>query len=332
MPTVRDPRFELIRVTMAFLVILDHTASGAFSLYAPGTVLWGITYTLYTYAHWAVPLFVMISGKFLLSLRPNISLVEFYRIRTRKILIPLVFWTVVYAIWKGYFLSNSHNTFELLKKAYIEPTCGSLWYLYMIIPLYFFAPFFSKLMSVCTLRERYIFMIGCFVMSLFLPTVIPYFPLGFLGYWGFFFAGYIFSEDNRTKTITLITIILVCGTILTYGTTCISLRYFKIARNPFTIVGSIAFFMLMLRIKIPEKVFLSRRFFKGFSISQIINRLAPLSFGIYLVHEIWLRWVYQYSFLLPDSIKVISLACVTFALSAMTTYLILKIPYLRQTV
>ncbi len=327
MATVRDSRFELIRITMAFFVILDHAALESISLGFQETLHKSIVYTLYTYAHWAVPLFVMISGKFLLSLKQDTPSIHFYRSRMQKILVPLFFWTVVYAIWKGYLSSDFHYTFELLKKAYIEPTGGSLWYLYMIIPLYFFAPFFSKLMRVCTLREQYILMIGCFGMSLFLPTVVPFFPLGFLGYLGFFFAGYIFSENNRIKTTTLIIIVLVCGTILTYATAYISFRYFKIARNPFTIVGSIAFFMLLLRIKIPEKVF-----FKKFSISQIINRLASLSFGIYLVHEIWLRWVYQYLFLLPDSIRVISSACIVFILSAVTTYLLLRIPYLRRTV
>jgi surface polysaccharide O-acyltransferase-like enzyme len=87
-------------------------------------------------AHTAVPLFFMISGALLLP-RANVDVLAFYRRRYAKILVPLVFWSVVYlVIDRGTAGLRPTALLEILK----GPTSFHLWFVYTIASLYLIVP------------------------------------------------------------------------------------------------------------------------------------------------------------------------------------------------
>ena len=141
--TLRHQGLDLLRLLSVVMVIGIHTAGGYFigesSLSercqaAP----W------YALSVGAVPLFVMLSGAFMLSPTRQIgSLAHFYKCSVgRKILLPLVVWSVVYYLW--------HCAKE---QAWLAFQWYHLWYLVMLAGLYVVTPMLRWL---CERIERHL--------------------------------------------------------------------------------------------------------------------------------------------------------------------------------
>jgi len=135
------------RILSAFAVLLLHVGSW-FVLSAPiNSVDWWAGNMAISLTRWCVPVFVMISGVLLLDSAKTITLREFYLRRASKVVIPLLFWSLFYLIFtfvkifiKGDEVNYSELTGNLLQgKPYYH-----LWYLYMIVFIYLFSPFFKK--------------------------------------------------------------------------------------------------------------------------------------------------------------------------------------------
>ncbi|HCI5633973.1 TPA: acyltransferase family protein, partial [Klebsiella variicola subsp. variicola] len=91
-----------LRVFSAFAVVMLHVAAG----FVGGIELSDLNYgnrewwagNIYdSVTRWCVPLFVMISGYFLLNKDEPTSV--FFKKRLNKILIPLIFWSVFFSFW-----------------------------------------------------------------------------------------------------------------------------------------------------------------------------------------------------------------------------------------
>ena len=171
-------------------------------------------------------------------------------------------------------------------------------------------------------------MIGAFVISLVLPPQVrPFFPVGFLGYLGLFIAGQIFYLHPVRLPTWIVVLILVGNVIIiALGSAFISVD-FRHHRTIFSMISAVAIFMFVLQIQIPEKL------------HSIIHFFVPLTLGVYLIHSAYLYPVYlQVNKLLDkcggymDFLNIPLTGTIAFILSAITSYVILKIPYLRRVV
>lgn len=136
----REVWIDWLRVTACFFVMMTHCAE-PFYLGGEGSLIltqsdgiWVSILNSMTRA--CVPLFIIASSYLQFPLHYTSSV--FVRKRAARILIPFVFWTVVYALVWGEPVENFKNL--LLNFNY---AAGHLWFVYMLIGLYALMPLLS---------------------------------------------------------------------------------------------------------------------------------------------------------------------------------------------
>ncbi|MFD0767203.1 acyltransferase [Mucilaginibacter lutimaris] len=141
-----------------------------------------------------VPLFVMISGYLLLPIKESGS--EFYKRRFSRLLIPFLFWSVMYAIVP--YLLGSTKTGQMWHDLLIipinfAPGAGHLWFVYMFIGVYLFIPIFSPWVQTASKRFKQFFLL-IWVITLCFPYIKTIYP-EILGeaFWNKYHSGYYFS-------------------------------------------------------------------------------------------------------------------------------------------
>ena len=189
---------DCMRVMACFLVVFSHSCDAFVAQFNNdyGTFLQGCA--LGSLVRPCVPLFVMMSGVLLLPVRGTMA--EFYSKRLKRLLVPLVFWSLAlplaYFFYLNYgvtsnspFIDMSLFTWDMtLRKLYtfvfnFNYDTTPLWYLYMLIGLYFIMPILSAWLKDATRKE--LKMVLClWGASLFIPYIKIAAP--FLGYLGVF--------------------------------------------------------------------------------------------------------------------------------------------------
>ena len=255
------------------------------------------------YAHFAVPLFVLISG-FVLGIKytGDFSLKEFYNKRINKIMIPYLIWSAVYISTSEY-IGISNIIFKLLSgSGYYH-----LWYFFLIFQLYFLFPFIRKFLknrSICFIFMVFMLQIAYSELLLiefeskYVTVFLERFFLSHL----FYFSMGIWIADNINKTekflskISLsvqVVILLVC-LIISYKFSYNwlahyndSLGMYKGSRFIENIVLPFVFLLIFINITYISAMIKSAR------ISNLLILLSKYSFGIYLSHVLILKLIVQ---------------------------------------
>lgn len=190
---------DLLRVLACFMVVLVHTDE--FYYIAPNGILhdpanfWVAVYS--SLCRCSVPLFVMISGFLLLPVSEAPS--SFFKRKFTRVLYPFVFWCAIYALypWIAEGASLSTALVNITKiPVNFGTEVGHLWYVYMLIGIYLFAPIISPWLQTASKRQIE------FYLSLWALTgVIPYLHTIFPEIWGecywngtpmlFYFSGFL---------------------------------------------------------------------------------------------------------------------------------------------
>jgi surface polysaccharide O-acyltransferase-like enzyme len=296
---------DVLRVVSMLAVVFIHASYG--SLRANyGSAVWHFANVLSSLAFASVPLFFMISGALLLS-SPRTDSIRFtLGKRLPRVLIPFLFWSLIgvayYLLvrWKANGAPDWGIAADELKNLPAKPTVPHLWFMYALIPLYILSPFIKKVTDSAG-RDMIIYMLVLwFVASSLLPTVaalLPqsYAPLATLsvrgdagilaGYAGYFVLGYYLMRLNRRAPKRLLVLVIVASTVcMTLGTwwkTAAADAYvgsFIMYTGPFVLVLSCALFLLC------KELMRERRL--GVVAGATVRFLAPLTFGIYLAHNL----------------------------------------------
>ena len=153
----RNFNVDVLRVLACLLVMWQH-ASEFFYIGEGGSVIrnanvYAIAW-LNSFSTSAVPMFVLISGYFLLPVQEPTS--QFLRKRASRVLYPFIFWCIAYAIYNIFARNDSVPT-ALLNIAKIPVNYGTevghLWFVYMLLGLYLLAPVVSPWLQKCSKRE-----------------------------------------------------------------------------------------------------------------------------------------------------------------------------------
>jgi len=186
---------DVLRVLACFMVVFAH-CSGRFMAQSPSSdsaylavITWG------SFMRPCVPLFAMITGFLLFPI--TTSTTEFYSKRIKKIVIPLIFWSLItpffYFGYFAFFEATNPNivleNFSLnatLIKLYtfvfnFSHVTIPLWYLYMLIGLYLVMPIFGAWLNQATQKELKVFLM-LWGVTMILPLVEMFAPLA--GYKG----------------------------------------------------------------------------------------------------------------------------------------------------
>ena len=270
----------------------------------------------------SVPLFAMMTGLLLLPVRESAK--DFYRKRIPRVLIPMVLWSVIYylipwftgvigmdkssiSIMFPYVYEPSQELSESLSNIALIPFTFNfytthMWYLYMLIGLYLFMPFFSAWVEKRdkTLTKIYLVLWG---FSLFLPFMSVYiskFVMGtcdwnaystlhyFAGFTGYLLLGHLMAKGNpiaSRKIVAVGAMLFFAGFIITYmGFSTITAQYtyaeepelvelFILFCTPNVAMMAIGAFMIVQRIKISSQ-----------KLQAILASTTKCSFGAYLMH------------------------------------------------
>lgn len=175
----RNHGLDLLRVLACYMVLQVHAgefyyiADGGLVV-AGGEPVWACW--LNSLCRTAVPLFVMLSGFFLLPVRERTR--DFFARRFVRVVVPFLVWCVLYAIYQ--FLTGRTDAAGALLGVCRIPVnfgveIGHLWFVYMLLGLYLFAPVVSPWIETASRRamEGYL---ALWAFTLCIPYVHLVFP------------------------------------------------------------------------------------------------------------------------------------------------------------
>ena len=328
---------DATRSLAALAVVALHVAASAVTdMELLGTGEWWIANLIDSATRWCVPVFVMLSGALLLTPdNSGNSWAAFYRRRFPRVLAPLVFWTLFYLAYELY---GMHARGEepkwgyLLKQTAIGMPYFHLWYLYMVPGLYLLTPMLRHMATTLERKHLTCLCAGLLLLAmlnkLFMqaqPGKAPFAGILFVPYIGYFLAGHLLNtapHNARWPWPILLGSILFtalgCGWLAQQGN-LIAGTYFYDYFSITTIPMGLAAFTLLRRLQA----------------HRLAATIAPLSFGIYLIHPLILDLLWQED-IRPSSLDMaLSIPLITiftFVVSGLVAWLMLKIPFLRRVV
>lgn len=333
---------DILRIFATFSVVLLHVAAGNWGNAVIGTFDWKVFNFYDSLVRFGVPIFVMVSGMFLLNPNKKISYKDMYSKYILRIVITFISWSLLYAIYNNLINYDTFN-FEVFKNSFIFGHYH-MWYLYMIVGLYVITPLIRNIANDKTAIEY--FLLLSLIFTSLLPITVKVFNLVDLnlfikkidlsftfGYVGYYIGGYYFSNYELTKQKRNIIYLLgVLGFICTYVfTDIISLKTGKADSTfysyfaPNVLFVSIAVF-IFFKYEV-SKINVNKRGVK------VINILSDCSFRIYLVHDFFNIFLLQLGFNTLKFNPILSVpfaAIVVFTGSLIISFIIGKTPFLKR--
>lgn len=292
---------DFLRIVSAIAVITIHSVTNFYATLEPLTGEWWFSNFLMTTAKSVgTAIFVMIAGFILLN--KKIDYTEFYKSRSKRILVPLLFWSILYSVFTLVFIDNSfHDFIWRLTIGFIlsGKTYFHLWYLSMFMWLMLFTPALSKILQGEPLHSKDVkifIIIAIAFFSLSSLSNIKYAATGSEITWFNSFGIYIFyfilghlipkhlaSVKTPKKLLLLIYVsILTASMLINYVMASKGFRGDNIIIGNNTIFGffaAISFFTLIAKVR------------PGEGISNELYTAAQSSFGVYLIHPLILFFV-----------------------------------------
>ena len=293
---------DLLRVAATLAVILIHVSSDyveQWSSLAPTD--WWSANVYDALSRWCVPMFVALSGTFLLNPSKEVSLRTLFTKRLPRLVVPLVFWSVVYVCWNTYNATDDATPFDLaetLHTFYEGPVVYHFWYLYMLVGIYLFYPVLNTYLSSASEQSIKYFLLCCFAtntifgaVELFTDASIGIDLSAFTGYVGYFVLGYyLYNRSFTAREITAAKVMLVLGGCISLVTPYLLFRIGfdapKVIANDFTIdivLEVIGLYVWTKSLREPT----SER------LKSIFGQMSEASFGIYLIHVLLLEGLFQ---------------------------------------
>ena len=291
------------------------------------------------YTHWAaiygsllrpsVPLFVMMTGLLLLPVKKQ-PLGKFYKKRIYRVLFPFLIWSVLYSMFPwvtgvlglpkeiiGDFFcytqgQESQSLIDSLKDVAMIPFNFShkenhMWYIYLLIGLYLYMPFFSAWIENADRKTKRAFLL-IWIISLFIPYLKEYvanclfersgYVFGtdtwnefglfyyFAGFNGYLLLGHYVKKGNDwslMKTFILCILMFAVGYYITYtgfSTTASNpnaketeMELFFTFCSPNVLLMTLATFLLLQKVVITNS-----------TVIKVLANMTQCGFGIYMVH------------------------------------------------
>ena len=291
------------------------------------------------YTHWAaiygsllrpsVPLFVMMTGLLLLPVKKQ-PLGKFYKKRIYRVLFPFLIWSVLYSMFPwvtgvlglpkeiiGDFFcytqgQESQSLIDSLKDVAMIPFNFShkenhMWYIYLLIGLYLYMPFFSAWIENADRKTKRAFLL-IWIISLFIPYLKEYvanclfersgYVFGtdtwnefglfyyFAGFNGYLLLGHYVKKGNDwslMKTFILCILMFAVGYYITYtgfsttasnpNATETEMELFFTFCSPHVLLMTLATFLLLQKVVITNS-----------TVIKVLANMTQCGFGIYMVH------------------------------------------------
>ena len=283
MNSKREYSFDILRVISMCMVIIIHVSnvySRSFGIISNKSFLFSLIFN--TISRISVPIFLMISGALLLERNFN---KRKYLNRIKKFIILTIIWDIIYLIWEYFYLGITYtNYYKLL----LGPFRAHLWYLYTILIIYIIQPLLKIILEKTNIIIKVLLFVLWLLFSMLsikFSFIASYFTI--FCYIGYFIIGnylykYLKKNDLKKYTLPLSILIVICCGISVLLNYYFSIKYnlfynlFFAYRIPFIIIATFSFFSIIVSNYNNKKI------------SNFIIFLSDLSFGVYLIHGIFL--------------------------------------------
>ena len=335
---------DLLRAMSAIAVIILHLAGSQLAAVPVDSRSFTVLNLYDALVRWCVPIFLMLSGAFLLDPKKSERLSRLF-FRMLRIFVALVFWAAVYALANHVATGGSLSLAgfrQALWNAVLGSTHYHLWFLYTILGLYLVTPILRAFVRGASRSDFHYFFLLTFLLVSLLPLLLRLRPSQtislylnrldihlVLGYVGYYVAGYYLKTYTLSRLAEAI--IYVLGVFGGVATVC-GTRALSLAQDSFN--------DLLYGYTTPNVVFMAVAVFVLFryvlGISEERNRkqrmagVARISFGIYLVHDLFIMLLRALDITVlsfSPALAVPLLAAVVFLLSFAVAWLLSKIPF-----
>lgn len=273
----RQVNYDYLRIVACLMVITIHAAS---PFVAGGSYPKSLNFVFGAmfdaFSLYCIPIFVMLSGAFILGNPKNADRNDFYGKNMARIAGYALIWNVIYFV-ANTFIQPDYSAVKMLI------TFGSteihLWYMSMIVMLYAATPFLMRAKNMLGNRSFFSFGLVLSVLSMFAClTPNPFWVIGFLFYIGYYICGDYIKNHLRTtlKPWFWISLSAICAITLFALETTLTESFPKIFfklndyLNPLVMIGGFALFIAFANMNCRP--------------NRFIASLAKHSLNIYLVH------------------------------------------------
>lgn len=217
----RENGLDLLKIIAAFMVVSAHVMNNGLNAltnqYVAGTLVKDFTYYFYVifriFCTWAVPLYIMASGAFVIASSKTKDWSNFYKKGFSKLVIPTIVFSIIYTIVTPsiYYMVGAFGEKGIIgavKMGAINLAKGipsqHMWYMYTLIVIYLMAPFVVAMKDMLgekafTIATIILVIWGC-IDNLTNPPVL-YWDLGYaVNTLGMFMLGYVVRERVKGRT------------------------------------------------------------------------------------------------------------------------------------
>lgn len=342
----RSDWLDATRVLAICAVVVVHVAGIVINWEPVGSLNWWAGNLYESASRWCVPVFVMVSGALLLDPGKQESLGEFYKKRLSRILIPTVFWSFLF-IGYGVKLGIAPGKPEigkvpltpelLLERIRLGEPHYHLWFLYMLVGLYLFTPFFRKIVAHCTRQELKVFTLAglliagvSYLFGRYTHNPVNIFLAAFVYYIPCFFLGYLIKTSHRKIPSWVLGFGIAMGFLATAVGFYKATKSFGIEKGEY-FYGYMSFNVVFMSCLL---LFLFKEIRFSF-LSQPLRLFSSVVLGVYLVHPIFLDLLCAWGHGPLSRNRIFSIPLVSMAvlfLSFASVFLVSRVPYLRRVV
>lgn len=348
--TSRYNYIDVLRVISSLMVIATHVIMHYISCFKVHSIPWSSLMVGKVITQFAVPVFFMISGATIFSSTREEAYGSFIKRRLSKIAIPFLTYSVIYYLFyvfvkKEYALGVG----EFFKRFFDKDIQGHFWYLYALIPLYFFYPALKKCVQALSKNKLLSLIIAIFVIDSAIPLInqllalfcdfeINLYSFGRMGVYlnytliGYYIHTYVAPTKKNAALAAL-------GGILS-GFAMVALTYYTSGKKidqqwidillSFVVIQSVGV-MIIAKCAYENKVF------KPFA-QNMLSNLGMLSFSAYLVHMLVLRTIQinisqDFMKTLPNTdaaVVIVAIFVITVIICYLWSFIVSKIPLIKK--
>lgn len=340
--TRRNNRFGYIRAIACIAVIILHTAYSASILFgdvitpSQNVASKAVTNSMM----WAVPCFIMVTGALLLEPDKEISYKKLFGRYIFRVFMAIVIFGMLFRIF-DMIMDAEKISLSAFMTGFYEIFTGTgwshMWYLYLIIGIYLLLPFYKKIVRYSSKREL------CYLLAVYVIflSILPLFRIwdfscGFYIhvstiYPFYLICGYaVYKNYLRIRPWQSALLAAVCTgliiwfTVIRWQTDNQALESLWGYSSIFVVVQAVSIYSLAMRIKV-----------RGFEkIKRVFTSIDTCSFGIYLVHMIYVRLLLRYMHVNPYEqggfIAFAGIIVFIFILSYITVRALKKVPVFKS--
>lgn len=290
-----------LRAFACIAIVFLHTFYAAME-FSPSSSEQMIALTVRNLMMWAVPCFVMVTGTLLLDKTKNVTYAKLFQKYLPRVILSLFLFSALFALLDAIGAGEPIGIGIILtgwKQAVLGKSWSHLWYLYLIIGLYLLIPFYRKI-AVSLEKKDACYLLGVYLLFLSILPMLEtltafksaFYICVYSVYPVYLFLGYAIHQNLLPVPRFVWAFLAILGTISIGLLTIVSKQYELAALSK--LLTSYAFPVTVLQAAGIYGVLCKKTVVFPNWLKYILQKIDACSFGIYLIHMIFLKVIMVY--------------------------------------